>query len=97
MDAIKKKIVTLSASTTEATNRAKRFEEEVSKIGEMAERSEEHVRNIQKKIQIMEGHFDACSEQLFEVSLNLEEKEKLFNNTEVIMCDSAGLIAVIPI
>jgi hypothetical protein len=29
-----------------------------------------------------EGQFDSCTEQLFEVSLKLEEKEKAYNNTE---------------
>merc|ERR1719312_1741249 len=33
-------------------------------------------------MQSMEGHFDSCTEQLFEVSLKLEEKEKAYNNTE---------------
>merc|ERR1719474_931154 len=33
-------------------------------------------------MQSMEGHFDLCTEQLFEVSLKLEEKEKAYNNTE---------------
>ena len=30
----------------------------------------------------MEGQFDSATEQLFEVSLKLEEKEKAYNNTE---------------
>merc|ERR1719510_144389 len=33
-------------------------------------------------MQTMEGSFDSCTEQLFEVSLKLEEKEKAYNNTE---------------
>merc|ERR1719244_1952870 len=33
-------------------------------------------------MQSMEGSFDMCTEQLFEVSLKLEEKEKAYNNTE---------------
>merc|ERR1712107_552827 len=33
-------------------------------------------------MQTMEGQFDSCTEQLFEVSLKLEEKEKAYNNTE---------------
>merc|ERR1719402_1183685 len=33
-------------------------------------------------MQSMEGSFDLCTEQLFEVSLKLEEKEKAYNNTE---------------
>ena len=32
-------------------------------------RYEEQVRNIQKKMQSMEGQFDSCTEQLFEVDV----------------------------
>ena len=79
--------------------RAEKFEEEVRRISEVAERFEEQVkhyllfffvltkslcqiRNIQKKMQITEGSFDHCSEQLFEVTLKLEEKEKAYGNAE---------------
>ena len=40
------------------------------------------VRNIQKKMQSLEGQFDCCSEQLFEVTLKLEVKEKNLANAE---------------
>merc|ERR550519_1614049 len=33
-------------------------------------------------MQTMEGSFDACTEQLFEVTLKLEEKEKAYGNAE---------------
>ena len=35
------------------------------------------VRTIQKKMQSLEGQFDCCTEQLFEVGLKLEQKEKV--------------------
>ena len=35
------------------------------------------VRTIQKKMQTLEGQFDCCTEQLFEVGLKLEHKEKV--------------------
>ena len=37
------------------------------------------VRTIQKKMQSLEGQFDCCTEQLFEVGLKLEQKEKVFH------------------
>ena len=40
------------------------------------------VRNIQKKMQSLEGQFDSCTEQLFEVTLKLEVKEKCLANAE---------------
>ena len=40
------------------------------------------VRNIQKKMQSLEGQFDTCTEQLFEVTLKLEVKEKNLANAE---------------
>jgi len=82
MDSIKKKMITLSAATEEATARAERFEEETIRNADNADKFEEQVRQIQKKMQTMEGSFDSCTEQLFEVSLKLEEKEKAYNNTE---------------
>merc|ERR1719219_69281 len=33
-------------------------------------------------MQVMEGSFDTCTEQLFEVTLKLEEKEKAYGNAE---------------
>ena len=33
-------------------------------------------------MQTMEGSFDVCTEQLFEVTLKLEEKEKAYGNAE---------------
>jgi len=82
MDSIKKKMITLTAATEEATARAEKFEIETIKNADNADKFEEQVRQIQKKMQTMEGSFDSCTEQLFEVSLKLEEKEKAYNNTE---------------
>ena len=33
-------------------------------------------RNVQKKIQSMEGQYDACTEDLFNQTIKLEELEK---------------------
>lgn len=82
MDSIKSKMVTLSQSTSEATARALIHEEELRKNNEMAEKFEEQLRTIQKKMQSLEGQFDDSTEQLFEVGLKLEQKEKAYNGAE---------------
>ena len=82
MDSIKKKMISLTNTTEEAYLKAARFTEELDKWTDIGDKHEEHLKNIQKKIQSMEGSFDVCTEQLFEVSLKLEEKEKAYNNTE---------------
>jgi len=82
MDSIKKKMISLTRATDEAMDRQHRFQAECDKWTEIADRNDDQLKNIQKKIQSMEGSFDACTETLFEVSLKLEEKEKAYNNTE---------------
>jgi len=49
---------------------------------DIGDKFDEQLKTIQKKIQTMEGAFDSCTEQMFEVGLKLEEKEKAYNNTE---------------
>ena len=40
------------------------------------------MRNIQKKMQSMEGQFDSCTEQLFDVTTKLEIKDKNLSSAE---------------
>ena len=40
------------------------------------------VRNLQKKLQALEGRYDTCTEDLFNVTNKLEEKEKIFASAE---------------
>ena len=82
MDAIKKKMQTLATDTAAALERAYKYETEIQSTTAVAEGFEEQLRNIQKKMQSMEGQFDACTETLFDVSLKLEVKEKAFANAE---------------
>ncbi len=35
------------------------------------------MRSLQKKLQALEGKYDTCSEDLFNVTTKLEEKEKV--------------------
>jgi len=82
MDSIKSKMLSLSQATAEATARTLVFEEELRKNNEMAEKYEEQLRTIQKKMQSLEGQYDDCTEQVFEVGLKLEQKEKAYNSAE---------------
>lgn len=74
--------MTLASATEDALSRAQKLEEETTKGVEVSEKFEEHVRNINKKIQTLEGQFDMTSEHLFEASIKLEQREKAFNNIE---------------
>lgn len=82
MDSIKSKMQSLAQATQEATERANRYEVETRRINDVAEKFEDQVRSIQKKMQALEGQYDSCSEQLFEVTMKLEVKEKNLANAE---------------
>ena len=82
MDAIKKKMQTLATDTANAIERASRFDAEISTTSALADGFEEQVRNIQKKMQALEGQFDCCTENLFDVTVKLELKEKAYTNAE---------------
>lgn len=82
MDAIKKKLMSLSSETKQAEERARVYEAEAHKASNVAEKLEEQLRSLQKKFQSIEGQFDVCSEDLFNATMKLENKEKLLNNLE---------------
>ncbi|XP_059085807.1 tropomyosin Cha f 1.0101-like [Tigriopus californicus] len=82
MDSIKKKMTSLSQATDEANTRAQEHERETRQVNEVADKSEEQIRNIQKKMQALEGQLDSCTEKLFDVTTKYEDKEKHFSNAE---------------
>ena len=82
MDSIKKKMEKLANETAEAEARIAHFEDIKSANEAEAERYEEHVRNIQKKMQVMESSFDVCTEDLFNQTVKLEDMEKKAGNAE---------------
>jgi len=82
MDSIKKKMEKLANETAEAEARIAHFEEIKAQNEAEAEKFEEQVRNIQKKMQAMESQFDVCTEDLFNQSVKLEEMEKKAGNAE---------------
>merc|ERR1712180_490204 len=82
MDSIKKKMEKLANETADAETRIAHFDEIKAANEAEAEKFEEQVRNIQKKMQAMESAFDVCTEDLFNQSLKLEEMEKKAGNAE---------------
>jgi len=66
----------LANETAAAEARIAHFEEIKDANDAEAEKFEEHVRNIQKKMQIMESQYDVCAEDLFHQTMKLEEMEK---------------------
>merc|ERR1712055_80864 len=57
--------------------------EEIKALNEAeAEKYEEQLRNVQKKMQAMESSFDVVTEDLFNQTLKLEEMEKKAGNAE---------------
>jgi len=82
MDSIKKKMEKLANETAEAEGRIAHFEDIKAQNEAEAEKYEEQVRNIQKKMQAMESQFDVCTEDLFNQTIKLEEMEKKAGNAE---------------
>jgi len=82
MDSIKKKMEKLANETAEADMRIAHFEDIKAQNEAEAEKYEEQVRNIQKKMQAMESSFDVCTEDLFNQTTKLEEMEKKAGNAE---------------
>ena len=82
MDAIKKKMEKLINETNDAEERIAQYEQ-IKAANEMeAEKFEEQLRVIQKKIQNMESQYDVCIEDLFNQTVKLEGMEKKASNAE---------------
>jgi len=82
MDSIKKKMEKLANETAEAEARIAHFEEIKAQNEAEAEKFEEQLRTVQKKMQAMESAFDVCTEDLFNQTVKLEEMEKKAGNAE---------------
>jgi len=82
MDAIKKKMEKLANETNEAERRIAHFEEVKAANEIEADKFEEQLRVIQKKIQNMESSYDVCIEDLFNQTVKLEGMEKKASNAE---------------
>jgi len=82
MDAIKSKMHKLSGETGEATAKADRFEEEYLRATKEAEKIEAVLGGLTKKNQAQESAYDVTIEDLFNATVKLEEKEKVYSNAE---------------
>ena len=71
MDAIQKKMEKLAAETREAETRILKFESLKIENEREAEKFEDQLRIIQKKIQALEGSYDMCIEDLFNQTVKL--------------------------
>ena len=82
MDSIKKKMEKLANESAEAEAKIARFAGIKADNEIEAEKIEEQLRNVQKKMQAMESKFDVCTEDLFNQTVKLEEMEKNAGNAE---------------
>lgn len=82
MESIKKKMEKLAKETAEAESRIAQFEEMKAANEAQADKFEEQLRNIQKKMQVMESQYDVTIEDLFNQTIKLEEMEKKASNAE---------------
>ena len=82
MDAIKSKMKKLAKETYDATEKANKFDDEVSAARGGAEKIENSLAGMQKKYQTQESAYDCAVEDLFNLSIKLEEKEKILANAE---------------
>merc|ERR1711981_180521 len=72
----------LANETADAEARIAHFEEIKAQNEAEAEKFEEQLRVVQKKMQVMESQFDVCTEDLFNQTIKLEEMEKKAGNAE---------------
>lgn len=82
MDAIKKKMVKLSTETDTATARADKFDAIGLEASAEADKIEEQLKHLTKKFGAQESQFDAVNEDLFNATIQLEEKEKVASSAE---------------
>merc|ERR1712106_728334 len=82
MDSIKKKMEKLASETADAEARIAHFEDIKAANEVEAEKFEEQLKAVQKKIQAMESAYDVTIEDLFNQTVKLEEMEKKAGNAE---------------
>ena len=78
MDAIKKKMQSLKTETENAMARADQLDAEFRAATTLAEKTEETVRDLQKKMQHVENELDITLEKLTQTTTKLDEKEKAY-------------------
>merc|ERR1712110_1053032 len=78
MDAIKKKMQSLKTETENAMARADQLDAEFRAATTLAEKTEETVRDLQKKMQHVENELDITLEKLTQTTTKFDEKEKAY-------------------
>merc|ERR1711892_879986 len=76
MDSIKKKMEKLASETADAEARIAHFEDIKAANEVEAEKFEEQLKAVQKKIQAMERAYDVTIEDLFNQTVKLEEMQR---------------------
>jgi tropomyosin 1 len=82
MDAIRKKMQSLKTETENLYKTIKSLEDEARNSEEIASRCDSDIRDISKRISILEADFDATNDKLVATNARLEEREKTLKQTE---------------
>ena len=82
MDAIRKKMQSLKTETENLYKTIKSLEDEARNSEEVANKCDFDIRDISKRISIIEADFDAANDKLVATNARLEESEKTLKQTE---------------
>jgi hypothetical protein len=86
MDAIRKKMQSLKAETSQLFATINRYEREAIEATTRSEKAELNMRDVGKKSSHYESDFDETNDKLCKTILYLEEKEKSFITAEEEVC-----------
>ncbi len=76
MDAIKKKMQSLKNETENLLKQIRNLEAETKAANEVANQCDTDIRDISKRITVLESDYDETNDKLVATSTSLEEKEK---------------------
>ena len=82
MDAIKNKMKSLKSETENALSRANQLDTEAREANQRADKNEEMVRDLQKKMQHLENDLDQTLDKLQSTTTKFDEKDKAFQTVE---------------
>ena len=82
MDAIRKKMQSLKTETENLFKTIKALEDETSKAEDVAVQCESDIRDISKRISLLEADYDGTNDKLVATNAKLEEREKTLKQTE---------------
>ena len=82
MDAIRKKMDSLKVETDSMVAKADALDKEATAANKKADKFDLDIKNLQKKINIIEGKYDDASEKLTVASMKEEDRDKILKTTE---------------